>query len=275
MATVEWRWDYAEFIVVCPRGTFGQYYDHLSRAAMGRKWGNASWDASHKVQALHNFTPDWDRTKVSIWGECTGVVDLLDYAVWSSWVGRLDVRATQWDVDGEAVLHTGQRLQRTISTRNIEVFSSKNASKRLGRDRGGKGFRIGSRKSDFCIVCYKRAQEPAATEYRIKGQALLNALHRIEDGWDVYSKLNNVWSYLKEDIVAQGEKRFGSVMKEAGIGEFWGLWSKRGLDDYEALQSSFLLETKLMDKEEHDEEHWSDQDGEDRHTFTGDDGGPF
>lgn len=259
MATITWRWDYAKFLVVCPSGTFNHYYNGLCNAARQRKW-DKPWDSSHKVQALPNFTPEWDRTAVEIWGTPAGVVELLDYAVWSQWIVRLDVRAVQWDVDEDAVLYTGQRLQRTIINRNIEVFSSKNASKREGRDRGGKGFRIGSRKSDRCIVVYKRKGDNTAAEYRFTGQALRNHLHHIDDTFDSATGTANLWLALQNDLVRDGNKLFQNVMAQAGIGDAWRLYDHKTRDDYEALQHSFVAQMKSIDAEEHSELHWSDSD---------------
>lgn len=258
MTTALWRFDYAKFVLDTPAGTFRQYYDAIREAAAQRKF-NGDWNKSHKVTAYYSQSSEWERTAIEIWGEWAEVVHLLPYHVWARAAVRLDTRAIQWDVGEEAILYTGQRLQRTVSSRNIEVFSSKNASKRLGRDRGGKGFRIGSRKSDVCIVVYKRNQEPAATEYRFQGQALRNCLSRIDEVYHNASGTSNLWDYLKEDMRGAAEKRFNAAFREAGIGEYWPVYSDATNNDYEGLQASFILAERRQDAAEHDDSNWREE----------------
>jgi hypothetical protein len=257
MATALWRYDYVKLVITSPRGTFDQYYSALRDAARSRKWGNAEWDKSHKVQALYTQDTSWERTAIDIWGECAGVLELLPYHIWEAFLQRVDVRAVQWEVSEEAILHTGQRMQRTIASRNIEVFSSKPASKRLGRDRGGKGFRIGSRKSDWCIVMYKRTSEPAAVEYRLTGQGLRNARTHMDETYYTGNPDCSLWPELKQYIVERGDKKFQSAMEEAGIGTYWPAYAALDDSDYEALQSSFLFSARQQDADDHSPAHWS------------------
>lgn len=256
MSTVIYRFDYLKLLLVTPRGTFHQYYRAIVEAAAKKGFDGLKWDRSHKVQSAPSIDGEWERTFVDIWGEAAELLWELPFNPWHEWIKRLDIRATLWDVEEDSVLFTGQRLQRNVSSLNIEVFSSKPASKRMGRDRGGKGFRVGSRKSDVCVVVYKRTREPAAQEFRFQGQALLNAINPIADELGHLADVCDLWAKLEMGLRARGERRLERALNEAGIGTYWPLFNHAAHDDHEGLQRQFITEAAYLDASEHYEGHW-------------------
>lgn len=241
MATAHYRPDYAKFLLNLPRGLFHQYYEALNRESHEVKY-HGDWLKSHKVTALPCQNQDYENTVIEIWGEWAGIVSRLPFQVWGQSLRRFDVRAIVWDADEDAVLSVGQRLQRSDVGYNVEVFNSKPASKRMGRDRGGKGFRVGSRKSDVCSVVYKRTGEPTAVEFRFQGQVL-----RSQVEWVLYHASEakgtvDLWKNLIQRGEAAGQRRLQMVLERAGIGTYWPVYAKEGRDDYDQLQTSFAAE---------------------------------
>jgi hypothetical protein len=259
MTTALYRYDYLKVIVTHPAGHFQPYYHAMRDAARGLVKDDLAWDRSHKVTPFHSMEPLWERTCVEVWGEAADLINKLPFHPWHEFVKRLDVRAILWDVEEDAVMYTGQRLQRNVSSLNVEVFSSKNASKRQGRDRGGKGFRIGSRKSDVCVVAYKRKGEPAAQEFRFQGQALANSLNQIADEFEGRELIVDLWATVKRDLQARGMRRMERAMNEAGIGVYWPLFDHLSAEEHEPLQMSLATYAKLADSVEHDAENWSEE----------------
>jgi hypothetical protein len=256
MPTVDYRWDYLKVIVTHPAGSFNSYYHAMRDAARGLVKDDLAWDRSHKVTPFHSMEPLWERTCVEVWGEAAGLISRLPWHPWHEFVKRLDVRATLWEVEEDAVLHTGQRLQRNVSSLNVEVFSSKPASKRQGRDRGGKGFRLGSRKSDICVVVYKRTSEPAAQEFRFQGQSLANAVNHVAEMFSGKEEVLDLWLALSNDLQRRGASRLERGLNEAGIGTYWPLFDHKTAEDYGGLQRSFASFAVHADQEEHDTRHW-------------------
>lgn len=239
MSTVTFRPDYAKFTMELPRGLFSQYYRRLNELSHEKKF-HGEWLKSHKVTALRSMSPEMETTVIEIWGEWAGLVRSLPFPEWGRFLRRFDVRAIVWDADKEAVLAVGQRLQRGNCGYNVEVFNSKPASKRMGRDRGGVGFRVGSRKSDLCMVIYKRSNEPVAIEYRYQAHALRSSVDWVMHYIQADGKLFDPWSYLIERCASGGQIRLARVLDKVGIGSYWPTYATSKKDDYDQLQTSFV-----------------------------------
>lgn len=263
MSTIAFRPDYAKFLIHAPAGTFHQYYEALNRASHETKF-HGDWLKSHKVQALPCQNEGYDLTSIEIWGEWAGIVRSMPFSEWGRHLKRFDVRAIVWDADGDAVLAVGQRLQRADVGYNVETFNSKPASKRHGRDRGGQGFRVGSRKSDVCTVVYKRSGEPVAQEFRFQSQVLRNMVEMTLRTAKGSERDFDYWAMMVERCATAGGKRLATVLERGGIGTYWPTYAKEGRDNYEQFQASFageLTETRSeADEREWYEAHYRDLD---------------
>lgn len=237
MSTVIYRPDYAKFVMDLPRGLFSTYYQRFCELSHECKF-SGDFLRSHKVTALYNQNIDRETTILEVWGEWAGIVRLLP-STWGAYLKRFDARAIVWDADKEAVLAVGQRFQRSSVGYNVEVFNSKPASKRLGRDRGGVGFRLGSRKSDLCIVVYKRATEPVAQEVRLSGQILRTAVGFSLGAIDGTADTRSFWSQLLDRAAFWGQRRLSRCLDRAGIGVYWPTFVHDRKDEWDSLQTSF------------------------------------
>lgn len=255
MEVQTWRMDYVKCVLDLPRGLWQDYYDALRRTVGGGKQG-PEFEKHHKVTAWYNQSPDRETTCIEIWGEWAQVIRKMPFDVWGPSIKRIDVRGIAWDVSGDTVLALGQRLQRTTSSYNIETFRSKPASKRLGRDRGGEGFRVGSRKSDLCAVVYKRAKEPTAIEYRLQGQRLRVALEQTERSVKGYEDVMDRWTCLADHVQSYGNTRLKGVFRASGIEGYWDNWNEATIDDYLPSQMTLSEKLKVLDAEDHDPSHW-------------------
>ena len=107
-----------------------------------------------------------------VWG------DLADYflaelpaSMWGN-IYRADLRLTDDEIT-ESRIQALQGYVMALPPKNISynTFTTPGATKTDKRDVGGKGIRVGSRKSDHHLVVYKRRGGPGCIEYRLQGKA--------------------------------------------------------------------------------------------------------
>lgn len=107
-----------------------------------------------------------------VWGpSCANVVD-LPVDQWMPHLDRIDIRR-ECDVQPEGLdaaysflrEHTGDRRQ-------VNQFSTPPRTKRGGRHGGGVGVQVGSHKSDFRIIIYRKKGEQGAIEVNLSGDLL-------------------------------------------------------------------------------------------------------
>jgi hypothetical protein len=241
MATVSFRPDYAKFLFECEP----EVWNHLIRVAHETSHTmkfSGEWLKSHKTNRLwFNAEKGMETWTLEIWGEWAGIVSKLP-ADWLLSLKRFDVRAIVWDATKDTILDLGQHMQRNVTSHNIHVFATKPATKRLGRDRGGHGFAIGSHKSDLRITCYKRTGEPVAQEFQCTG-AMLARLKLA--AWDWYNKTGKTidpWVNLNARVQAEGNKRLMRVLESAGIGSYWPTLGADDIPQLPPTQAAFLVE---------------------------------
>lgn len=241
MATVTFRHDYAKFMFECQPEVWNHLYRVLNETSHEMKF-QGEWLKSHKTNRLHfNAEKGMETWVLEIWGEWAGIVEKLP-AEWILSLKRFDARAIVWDADKDTILDLGQHLQRNVNSHNINVYNTKPATKRLGRDRGGVGFAIGSHKSDLRITCYKRTGEPVAQEFQCTGAMLLRLKMQ---AWDWYHKTGqsvDIWKNLSFRIQKEGNTRLQRVLESAGIGTYWPTIGAHDLPALPPLQSSLLVE---------------------------------
>lgn len=239
MASVIWRPDYAKFLVVCPPEHWGMYYQSLNRESHELKVAG-DWLKSHKVNRLwFNADAGLETWSIDIWGEWAAIVRRLP-AEWLVWLKRFDVRATIWDATEDTILDVGQHMQRNVTSHNIHVFSTKKASKRLGRDRGGVGFAIGSHKSDLRITTYKRTGEPVAQEFQCSGAMLRRLVDTVAERYARSQGTTDCWTDLAFRIQTEGSRRLERVLESAGIGTYWPIIGTADAPLLPPPQSAFI-----------------------------------
>ncbi len=246
MGTVQFRYDYAKFLVTCPPELWHLYYEELNRESHEMKVAG-EWLKSHKVNRLwYNADAGMETWSIDIWGEWAGIVDKLT-PNWIEYIKRVDVRAIVWDATKDTVLDIGQHLQRTVTSHNVNVFSTKPATKRLGRDRGGVGFAIGSHKSDLRITTYKRTGEPVAQEFQCSGAMLARLVASTIAIVGPSANVRSVWRQLRLLIEAEGQKRLMRVLESASIGTYWPTIGSEAIPQLPPIQAALLVELSSHD----------------------------
>lgn len=240
MSTVTFRVDYAKFLIQCAPDMWHQWYSELNRESHEMKV-TGEWLKSHKVNRLwFNADSQMETWAIDIWGEWAAIVNRLP-AEWIGNLKRLDVRAIVWDATKETVLDIGQHLQRNVTSHNINVFSTKPATKRLGRDRGGVGFAIGSHKSDLRITTYKRTNEPVAQEFQCSGAMLSRLIVECMQQRQYFTGAYSIWNGLQGKIEKEGQKRLMRVLESAGIGTYWPTLGAFDIPRLPPIQAALLI----------------------------------
>lgn len=239
MGTIHYRPDYAKFLFEVEPDMWHHYYRSLNEAAHTRKY-QADWLKSHKVNRLwFNSESGKETWAVDIWGEWAGIVEVLPIS-WFLALRRFDLRATVWDATEATILDLGQHLQRSITSHNIHVFSTRPATKRLGRDRGGKGFAIGSHKSDLRVSAYKRTREPVAQEFQMKGAYLARFVDIVARSFASDTYTRSAWQALAQLVRDAGEKRLNRVLESAGVGTYWPVIGPQDIPDLPPIQATWI-----------------------------------
>jgi hypothetical protein len=224
MTVAMWRFDYAKFIITVPIGMSHAHEQELEKE-FRVMWPHGDWDRCHKTHAQYSMTNTLETTCIDIWGEAAQLVRGLDFNKWGRWLQRLDIRGEDWDSTEEAVVNLGQHFQRHLTRWNVHVYSTKPASKRMGRDRGGKGFTIGSRKSQFHFTVYARSREKVAIEYRMSGSMLLHTLVSVGSLLGPKAAVVDLWDAVKTAIEWEGVKRLERCFEDTGLGTSYPTFS--------------------------------------------------
>lgn len=106
------------------------------------------------------------------WGEvCANAVE-LPFEQWAPWLHRVDIRR-EADVTPEGLNESYRWLEAHCGAgRQVNQFNTPPRTKRGGRHSGGKGVQVGSHKSDFRVIIYRRTGEMGAIECNLSGDLL-------------------------------------------------------------------------------------------------------
>lgn len=245
MSTVTFRPDYAKFMFEAEPEVWNHIYRVVNETSHQMKF-NGEWLKSHKTQRLwFNAEKGMETWTLEIWGEWAGIVERLP-ADWVLSLKRFDVRAVVWDATKDTILDLGQHMQRNVTSHNINVYNTKAATKRLGRDRGGVGFAIGSHKSDLRITCYKRTGEPVAQEFQCTGAMLARLKLEAYDWYQKTGKTVDVWKNLGFRIQKQGNTRLMRVLESSGVGTYWPTIGAHDIPQLPPTQAAFIPEIESI-----------------------------
>jgi len=255
MVTINFRPDYAKFVLEMEPDRFHQYYEALCAMSHTRKY-HGEFLKSHKIQRLWGNPDGLETWTIEIWGEWAGLVSALTSPTWILALKRFDVRAIAWDTNEDTIVNLGQHLQRHVSSYNVNVYSTRPGSKRQGRDRGGKGFAIGSHKSDLRVTVYKRTGEPGAVEAQCSGAMLRRLVRNSIAVVPLSSDCSETWQELSDQIITLARARFNRVLELAGIGEYWPVVGAPVLPNVDPMQSAFIAQIELTDADLAGEGYW-------------------
>lgn len=230
MGAVTYRFDYAKFLFHVKPHIWNLTSQRIHALAHEMKV-KGEWLKSHKTTRLwYNQDADMETWSLEIWGEWAQVVSRYP-PDWVPCLKRLDVRAILWDVNEEAIIEVGQHLQKNLTRYNVNVYSTKPRTKRDGRDAGGKGFSIGSHKSDLRVTCYKRSGEPCAQEFQCSGALLARHYTEVMDLVSGAKGTIDPWNALNMRIQASGTRRMADAFNSANLATHWPTWAPVGADN--------------------------------------------
>lgn len=219
MVSVIYRPDYAKFIFHVENDLFHTFYNQFCEKSHECKF-HGDFLKNHHVSVFPGKDVQTGRYILEVWGEWAGIVNYLPVR-WMLYLTRFDIRGVLWDTSQEQIQSVGQALQLGDCPYNVETFNSKPASKRFGRDRGGVGFRVGSRKSDICLVVYQRGQEKPAMEFRFQGPTLRKMYNPVVAQEKAYQGTVSGWKTLMGACEAAGNARLMGALERVGIGSYW------------------------------------------------------
>lgn len=126
---------------------------------------------TYTMAPLGTDAQDVARYALDVWGELADYFLLQMPVGWWDLVYRLDLRYSDPAITKSAVAGIGAFFTtKEPGPTGINTFNTPGARKNNKRDVGGRGIRIGSRKSDKHAVLYKRASEQGAFEFRVQGK---------------------------------------------------------------------------------------------------------
>lgn len=249
MSTVIFRPDYAKFMFSVTAEEWNHVYRVVNETSHTMKF-KGEWLKSHKTNRLwYNAEQRMETWTLEIWGEWAGIVEQLPI-FWMHALKRFDVRAIVWDADRDTILDLGQHMQRNVTSHNINVYNTKPATKRQGRDRGGVGFAIGSHKSDLRITCYMRTGEPVAQEFQCTGAMLARLVKECFEQEKYFTGAYSIWQGLSTKIQKEGNTRLQRVMESAGVGTSWPILGAHYIPTLPPTQAAFIAEVEDIIEED-------------------------
>lgn len=253
MDNLFFQWDYLSIGFEMEPDLFHTYLTTLEE--LGEKHlGREVWINGTKVRAMGAVDGAKRRYFFSAWGRAARIVQYLP-VTWAPFVRRLDVKCWEAGLTGAQADTIGNTLLTSKPAYNITVINSKPRRKTDDRDAGGKGFAIGSHKSDLRVSSYTRGGAPYCLEFQCKGDMLDRILNNCLRDTMVRGDNLVFWSCVKEQIQACGGARYTRALSAAGIGQYVPVQQPNGvLDVLEELdrRDDFQERQERLDLDEHD-----------------------
>lgn len=235
---------------------------HTETAVKLRKLWDETFDQEHiydgkahqaKVQSVRSEGEGKYLYTFEAWGPtCANCVE-LDLQEWAPFIERVDIRYT-CPVTARGLDTLYQVFTKSNSAhRNIQRFDTRPRTKERGRNAGGIGLALGSHKSDFRIVIYKRPSEPGALEFNLAGPQLDNAkrvaslmLAKTNDRWNDAPWRNFILMVAARGLV-QCEKASG--LKLAEIQQFAeGYMAEEDIAEDRVAQADALMGSMTLEE---------------------------
>src|SRR6185369_1649304 len=215
MSNLYYRWDYVKLQFEMEADRFHTYLAQLDAIGQERV-GLNRWKGAIRVKAGGETDTGRRRYWVSIHGPSALVVNFLPFAWWP-YVTRLDVKATDLPYDDQEVHQMRVKLLAKPNPYNIVAMNSQDRLKNDKRDAGGRGFSIGSHKSDLRVAMYRRGREGVGLEFQCKDDTLERLQKKHAKAFPPSEHPSTYWLQLKQDIIACGEQRFARSFAAAGV----------------------------------------------------------
>lgn len=211
------RPDYVKFILEVPALAFHErYWSEFERCVL-EHYSLPTRRSHHKLTVLGSRDPECRRYVIEVWGEPAGSVFNLGFSKWAEHMTRLDLRANIYQMSPRLYEKLRLGLQYSRTRLNVETFKTAKRSKKDGRDAGGRGVRVGSRKSDICFVLYQRAEELPAIEFRFIDAVLAEVFEGAADLIEEFGDTISGWKTVCDALTTKGLSRANGLLFQAGI----------------------------------------------------------
>lgn len=215
--TVEgFGYDYAKWTFRVEQDLFHQHYEHF-RECLHRVYSGGDINDTHHVHIHGGYGAIEKWYTLEVWGDAAEVVKLLVGPRWWTNLDRVDVKGVVWDLSPEQNAANGLMLAMQGCQYMVNTYNQKERRKKNGKSAGGKGFAIGSHKSDLRISAYNRPNTDVGLEFQCSG-AMLTRLQAHTISQFIQGVSNRVlFTGLAQSIQAVGYGRFRNAFEKAGL----------------------------------------------------------
>jgi len=201
----ETRYDYCKFNLQIEPDRLEWYYEQWNGAIFAAQ-NEGYTEGKHYLHAGGERDGGLRYYSFIASGPVSNLVKWLDWETWSPIVARLDAKEV-FIGDLEGI----RELYRYIEREDCKKYShrwhsSRRREKKEGRDRGGRGFSIGSHKSDNYINCYLEKDGNPSMEIQCSGKALKSEVQIVDymrtKDFAIYHQ--DPWGVVRRGIQAHG-----------------------------------------------------------------------
>lgn len=177
-------------------------------------------DGGHRTRVVA-ARPDGKRQYVlHAWGTHAWVFYSLTAPDWVAQLTRVDFKQAI-DAEEEDIKAVGRAVEDSKPQWAYDGYTRPARQKLDGKDAGGTGWKLGSKKSDVVITTYKKPRSDAQWEVQAKGawlaRRIATAVEVIKTTGDVTGALDGI----KAEAVAEGQRRYCIALENAGVGTYW------------------------------------------------------
>lgn len=178
---------------------------------------------------LDTSKPPWKVTTMGGWGsvakyyiiEAWGpVCELANNLINPAWFGRLtrvDYKAILWDKGIDENYMVGMTLGMADTLPMVSTFNKPGRSKAGDQDGGGKGWAMGSHKSDLRVSSYSKNRREPGIEFQCRDKMLKRLRNAVVRAMPERSSNRVLFTSLGQEICKIAYKRVKKKFTEAGL----------------------------------------------------------
>jgi hypothetical protein len=223
MSVVVFNPDYAKWSLPVPQDLWESYWT-LFQGQWSRSNPGIAFEKTGKVTVLNAAQNRPKLYIIEVWGEASKIVRDFTAPVWFDRLTRLDMKAQVYGVTRQGNYELGMELGRADGHLGVDAFNRPPRTKRNGRDAGGKGFRVGSKKADLCITSYARPSSHVGLEFQCKDTMLKRLIKKVNDRWQNNANNAAKIDFLFEEIAPIAYARLSQKFVQAELAERLALY---------------------------------------------------
>lgn len=216
MAVEAFRCDYAKWAFRWSHDNFQLQVD-IFRSVMRKHKDYNNDRPQFKVRALGGWGTVERYYTLECWGPICEYVPLLAGQHWLANLERVDFKAVARGVSIVGNYTTGMLLGLADTAPLVQTFNKPAKSKQGSTDGGGKGWAIGSHKSDLRISGYSKSQSPVGLEFQSTGTMLQRFKQNIVADMVRGDTFDALLSRLQAQVCAVAYARLSKKFKDANL----------------------------------------------------------